>query len=59
MIICFLKINIHTIFFKMKKQTSPFLNLVYDRLRRLDYSLRTEQSYLNWIKRYIKINMSV
>ena len=32
---------------------SPFLNLVRERLRRLDYSLRTEQSYLAWIKQYI------
>ncbi len=30
-----------------------FLNLVKKRLRRLNYSLRTEESYLNWIKRYI------
>ena len=35
---------------------SPFLNLASERLRRLDYSLRTEQSYLNWIKRYIIFN---
>ncbi len=37
----------------MNSSESPFLNLVSNRLRRLDYSLRTEQSYLNWIKRYI------
>ena len=24
-----------------------------EHIRRLDYSLRTEQSYLNWVKRYI------
>ncbi len=38
------------------KVNSAFLNLVSARLRRLDYSLRTEQSYLNWIKRYIIFN---
>ncbi len=32
---------------------SPFLNQVRERLQRLNYSIRTEESYLNWIKRYI------
>ncbi len=32
---------------------SPFLNQVRERLQRLNYSIRTEESDLNWIKRYI------
>jgi len=35
---------------------SDFLNSVRQRLRRLDYSLRTEESYVRWIKQYILIN---
>ena len=38
---------------KIKKMKSPFLNQVRERLQRLNYSIRTEESYLNWIKRYI------
>ncbi|STQ91133.1 integron integrase [Iodobacter fluviatilis] len=33
---------------------SVLLNQVRDRLRTLHYSLRTEQVYLDWIKRYIR-----
>ncbi len=36
-----------------KEMKSPFLSQVRERLQRLNYSIRTEQSYLNWIKRYI------
>ena len=32
---------------------SPFLNLTQERLRRLNYSLRTEENYLSWISGYI------
>lgn len=37
----------------MQKIKSHFLNLVRERLIRLNYSIRTEQSYLAWIRRYI------
>jgi len=33
---------------------SMLLNQVRDRLRTLHYSLRTEQAYLDWVKRYIR-----
>ena len=33
--------------------SSPLLNQVRDAIRVRHYSLRTEQSYLQWIKRYI------
>ncbi len=36
-----------------KEMKSPFLNQVRERLQRLNYSIRTEESDLNWIKRYI------
>ncbi len=36
-----------------KEMKSPFLNQARERLQRLNYSIWTEESYLNWIKRYI------
>ena len=36
-----------------KKKSSPFLDHVSDVLRTRHYSIRTERSYLDWIKRFI------
>lgn len=36
-----------------KKKPSPFLDRVSDVLRTRHYSIRTERSYLDWIKRFI------
>ncbi|MCB1647382.1 MAG: integron integrase [Pseudomonadales bacterium] len=36
--------------------TSPFLNQVRDILRVRNYSIRTEQSYLSWIRRFIRFH---
>lgn len=35
------------------RSTSPFLNLVRDAIRVRHYSIRTEQAYIQWIKRFI------
>jgi len=36
-----------------QRNSSPFLNRVRDAIRVRHYSIRTEKSYLDWIKRYI------
>ncbi|MEE9355819.1 MAG: integron integrase [Methylococcaceae bacterium] len=36
-----------------KRQTSPFLDSVREAIRVRHYSIRTEQAYLGWIKRFI------
>ncbi|GEM_PF-3603547 len=35
----------------IETQSSPFLNRVRDAIRVRHYSIRTEQSYVSWIKR--------
>ena len=37
----------------MKKEQSPFLEQVRNAIRVRHYSIRTEQAYLDWTKRYI------
>ena len=37
----------------VKNLSSPFLHRVRDAIRLRHYSIRTEQSYLSWIKRFI------
>lgn len=34
-------------------QGSPFLQQVRDRIRTLHYSIRTEQAYLDWVRRFV------
>lgn len=36
-----------------KSKDSPFLNSVRDKIRVRHYSIRTEQAYLDWVKRFI------
>ena len=38
---------------KMKKQPKKLLDQVREIIRRKHYSIRTEEAYLSWIKRYI------
>ena len=38
------------------RPTPRLLDQVRDKIRRLHYSLRTEQAYLDWIKRFILFN---
>ncbi len=33
---------------------SPFLNEIKDAIRVRHYSIRTEQAYISWVKRYIR-----
>ena len=37
----------------MNNSSSPFLNSVRDAIRLRHYSIRTEQAYIDWIKRFI------
>jgi hypothetical protein len=37
-------------------QSSPFLDQVRRAIRVRHYSIRTEQSYIHWIKRFIQGN---
>jgi len=39
-----------------QKKSSPFLNRVKDAIRVRHYSIRTEQAYVDWIRRYILFN---
>jgi len=39
-----------------QKRSSPFLNRVKDAIRVRHYSIRTEQAYVDWIRRYILFN---
>ena len=38
------------------RPTPRLLDQVRDKIRRMHYSLRTEQAYLDWIKRFILFN---
>jgi integron integrase len=39
-----------------RRRSSPFLNQVRDAIRVRHYSIRTEEAYLTWVKRYINFH---
>ena len=38
------------------RQSSPFISTVCDTIRLRHYSKRTESSYVDWVKRFIRFN---